>query len=92
MKICEFTRHELEAVNDPNETGSIVIIPTPMQTAMLVLVRALETVNRAGLDGKELTKINLVQQFDPAKHPDDQTIEVHADVKHRLASKEPPHV
>ena len=91
MKICEFTQYDLVATANPNPPGSIAIILTPMERAMMVLIRALETVNRAGLDGKELTGIKLIQRCDVAKNHDDQIIEVHADVKHRLAKHENPH-
>lgn len=51
---------------------------------MLILTGALETVNQAGLDGKKLSDLTIIHRRDPARHIDDQVIEIHAKVTHRL--------
>ena len=55
MKICEFTRWQLDQT-----TANGFSPKTPMESAMQVLRAALETVNRAGLDGKELSDLRVV--------------------------------
>ncbi len=86
MKICEFKRWQLEQVGDPNKPGSLGLLPTPMFTAMRVLINALSVINQAGLDGKRLDNITVVRRADVTQCPDDQIIEIHADVHHRLAA------
>lgn len=52
---------------------------------MLILIGALETVNQAGLDGKKLSDLRIVQRRDdPASPWNNDVIEVHAKVTHRL--------
>lgn len=86
MRICEFTQHDLSVTD---EGGGRYYPRTPMEKAMAVLVRALETVNKAGLEGKALSNLRIVDVYDPAKHSDAQVIEIHADVKHRLRTPNP---
>jgi hypothetical protein len=90
MKICEFTQHDLEAREKPS--GKILGLfcqRTPMEQAMTVLLKALDVVNQAGLDGKKLSKITLVTRCDPSRQRDDQMIEIHAKVSHRLQETAP---
>ncbi len=86
MKICEFTEWQLRQVGDPNKPDGVAILPTPMFTATRILINALSIINQAGLDGKRLDNIRVVSKYEPAKNPDDQIIEIHADVHHRLAT------
>jgi hypothetical protein len=65
------TKHELDAIN-------------PHVRAMHVLINALEIVNQAGLDGKKLTDIRLVERRDPVG---EGRIEVHAKVTHRILNQ-----
>lgn len=51
---------------------------------MLILIGALETVNQAGLDGKKLSDLRIIRRSDNASYLDDQVIEIHAKVTHRL--------
>ena len=52
---------------------------------MLILIGALETVNQAGLDGKKLSDLRIVRrEDDPAKPWDNEVVEIHAKVTHRL--------
>lgn len=92
MKICEFSQHQLneteEAFARNYKEVSLCRPRSPIKTAMTILMAALETVNKAGLDGKELSCLTLIQRYDPTKHADDQMIEIHAKVKDRL-SKSP---
>lgn len=83
MKICEFTEHDLNARFEKEKRGPI-LLPTPTERALQLLICSLETVNQAGLDGKKLTGIQLVHRQEPGKHRDDQVWEVHANVEHRL--------
>lgn len=87
MKICSFTSHELEQRYAPKEEGRIRCVPTPMESAMRVLAAALKTVNQAGLHGKKLTDLRVVNTYTPNAHHDDQVIEIHAKVTHRLKSQ-----
>jgi hypothetical protein len=90
MKICEFTAHDLEAREQPvAPITKPFCLRTPMEQAMSVLLGALETVNQAGLDGKKLSKITLVTRSDLSRHRDDQMIEIHAKVSHRLQQTAP---
>lgn len=82
MKICEFTQHDLEAI-EPTSGGRLAP-RTPMEQAMALLVKSLEAVNNAGLEGKKLSNLRIVQRSDHRKHRDDQVIEIHASVTHRL--------
>ena len=85
MKICEFTQHDLEVYDHDIKTGrGIITLPTPTERAVQLLLKALKTVNQAGLDGKELSDLALVNRYEPEKHAKDQVIEIHAKVKHRL--------
>jgi hypothetical protein len=91
MKICEFTHYELHAQEDAalKRAGknNLIVMPSPTERAMQLLLLALKTVNQAGLDGKELSDLTIVYGCDMAKHPDDQKIEIHAKVKHRFAAR-----
>ena len=52
---------------------------------MLILIGALETVNQAGLDGKKLSDLRIVRrEDDPEKPWDNEVVEIHAKVTHRL--------
>lgn len=88
MKICSFTQHdlhaqEMEAEKKAGKQG-IICARTPTERAIQLLLLALKTVNQAGLDGKELSDLTLVHRYEPSKHADDQVIEIHAKVKHRV--------
>lgn len=83
MKICEFTVHQLEAVL-PEASRGLIHTRTPMEQSLVVLKAALETVNQAGLDGKKLSDLSIIRRRDNALHFDDQIIEIHAKVTHRL--------
>jgi hypothetical protein len=90
MKICEFTPHDLEAREQPiTETSRPFCLRTPMEQAMSVLLGALGVVNQAGLDGKKLSEITIVTKTDLSRHRDDQIIEIHANVSHRIKEAKP---
>jgi len=90
MKICEFTQHDLEVYDHDVKPGrGIIALPTPTERAIQLLLKALKTVNRAGLDGKELSDLTLVNRYEPEKHAHDQVIEIHAKVKHRITPPTP---
>lgn len=88
MKICEVTRYDLRAQEHEalKRAGrnQFIVMPSPMERAIQILLLALKEVNQAGLDGKELHDITLVQTYEPGAHSDDQKYEIHAKVKHRL--------
>ena len=87
MKICEFTQGQLQARLDERSASrgvGLVVCRTPVEQALLILSAALETVNQAGLDGKKLSDLRIVTLTDNSKHDDDQVIEIHAKVTHRL--------
>lgn len=87
MKITQFTNYQLESTESEMDICSrkgICLIPTPGEVAVRILLLALKTINQAGLDGKELNNIRLIRKFEIKKHYDDQVVEIHADVKHRL--------
>jgi len=88
VKICKFTKYDMYAQmgdGDP-ETNRLAI--SPLERAMMILHSSLEAVNQAGLDGKKLEGFEIRETFQPDKHPDDQIIEIHAKVTHRLANPE----
>ena len=88
MKICEFTQYDLHAQEMAAQKKSgkqgMIVLRTPTEKAIQLLLLALKTVNQAGLDGKELSDLTLVHCYEPGKHADDQVIEIHAKVKHRV--------
>lgn len=84
MLICKFTEYQLAAKYEKENTGVLITSRTPMEFAMIVLRNALATVNQAGLEGKEITEFTIVRKYEPSKHFDDQEIEIHGKVKHRL--------
>lgn len=84
MKIMSITYGDLNArVAYPVSKG-ICRLPTPAEHSIMILLAALEVVNQAGLDGKKLTDLKLVRTYDASKHEDDQIVEIHAKVTHRL--------
>jgi len=91
MKICEFTQYDLRAQEHEalKRAGrnQFIVMPSPTERAMQLLLLALKTVNQAGLEGKELSDLSIVHRYEPAKHHDDQPIEIHAKVTHRIKSK-----
>ncbi len=90
MKLCEFTQRDLEVYDhDMKPSRGIIALPTPTEQAVQLLLKALKTVNQAGLDGKELSDLTLVNRYEPEKHANDQVIEIHAKVKHRLPQPTP---
>lgn len=84
MKICSFTNHQLYSLPCDAKPDKLRLIPTPAEQAIRVLLLALDTVNQAGLDGKKLSDLRLVQTYDARKHHEDQVTEIHAKVTHRL--------
>jgi hypothetical protein len=88
MKICSFTNYELNARTDPN-AARFCAGPTPGERAVQILLLALETVNRAGLDGKKLSNLRLVETYSPRLDYDAQVVEIHAKVEHRLKTRAP---
>jgi hypothetical protein len=86
MKIMEFSDWEMQhmATEKAKERGKnyICIMPTPGESALLILMKALDTVNQAGLDGKKLSDIKLITRFEPS--PENTFYEIHAKVTHRL--------
>lgn len=92
MKICEFTDYDMQATANAEalrrgKKGNLYLIPTPAESALLVLLCALETVNQAGLDGKKLSDITLNAVPDMGHRV--PRYEVHAKVTHRLKSDVP---
>lgn len=92
MKICEFTDYDLQATANAEavrrgKKGNFYLAPTPAESALLMLLRALETVNQAGLDGKKLSDITLNAVTDMGHCV--TRYEVHAKVTHRLKSDVP---
>lgn len=79
MKLTEFKEHELR-----DDLPTTRLFPgTPHEHALRLVDRALEAVNRAGLDGKELSDLYLVRRYERGE----TTFEVHAKVRHRLREK-----
>jgi hypothetical protein len=84
MKICEFDEWELMHAELPGVRQGLTLI-NPYMRATVVLSKALEIVNQAGLDGKKLTEMRVVHISDPSSGPGGGRWEVHAKVTHRLA-------
>lgn len=87
IKICEFTHEQLRRVHDDSAKKAFPFaIPrrSPMTEALIMLKEGFETINRAGLEGKELTNLTIIQRHEPMRAFDDQKIEVWAKVKLRL--------
>jgi hypothetical protein len=87
MKIMEFTERELEQsalqyARDHRSASDVYLLPTPAERAVLILLRAMETINQAGLDGKKLSDIRLVERCEA--HGINRVYEFHAKVTHRL--------
>ena len=80
MKICEIREHQLDIRNVAIAERFGI---SPFASALRMLVGALETVNRAGLDGKELSDLHLVRRSERGE----MVFEVHAKVRHRLREK-----
>lgn len=80
MKIGQITEEELMRREGPE--GSLTFVPAAARAAQLLLCW-LETVNQAGLEGKKLTDLAIVQHVNAERG---QTVfELHAKVQHRLA-------
>ena len=95
MKICAFTDYDLQVTANAEavrrgKKGNFYLVPTPAESALLMLMRALETVNQAGLDGKKLSDITLKAVPDMGHCV--TRYEVHAKVTHRLKSDIPTKV
>jgi hypothetical protein len=84
MKIFEVKDWDLQHQAEQRTGRKFNIIPTPAERAIHLLLAALDTVNQAGLDGKKLTEITVVQKPDIGR--DGGSIEIHAKVEHRLTS------
>lgn len=79
MKIGQITEEELIRREGPK--GGLSFVPAAARAAQLLLCW-LQTVNQAGLDGKRLTDLTIVQHVNAERG---QTIfELHAKVEHRL--------
>lgn len=81
MKIFEVKDFDLQHQAEIRTGRKFNIIPTPAERAIHLLLAALDTVNQAGLDGKKLTEITFVQNYERGEG----SIEIHAKVQHRLA-------
>jgi hypothetical protein len=93
MKICEFTEWHMRqcAENHARKRGSDAslqyFVPTPAESALLILITCMEEINQAGLDGKKLSDLQLIIRREPSE--DQSYYEVHAKVTHRLKSEAP---
>ena len=84
MKICSFTDSDLRDTGTP---GDLLHISAHWRATRL-LILALETVNQAGLDGKKLSDLRIIESPDPESV--EVRYEVHAKVTHRLAPTPSP--
>ena len=84
MNICSFTDSDLRDTGKPGEFLHV----SAHWRATRLLIRALETVNRAGLDGKKLSDIRIIEGPDPGRA--EVCYEIHAKVTHRLAPTPSP--
>jgi len=92
VKICSFTEWEMqqlghERARKNSRANGICVMPTPAESAVRILLGALDTVNQAGLDGKKLSDITL--KVEPRIDRNDVIYEIHAKVTHRLKTEEP---
>lgn len=83
MKIFGLKEYDLKHQAEDRIDRKFSLVPTPAGRAMQLLLAALDTVNQAGLDGKKLTDITIVEKHSPERGED--VIEIHAKVVHRLA-------
>lgn len=93
IKICEFTHEQLDRVYDETAKKAYpFMIPrrSPMTEALIMLKLGFETINRAGLEGKELTALTIIQRREPMHALDDEKTEVWAKVKLRLKQPAAP--
>ncbi len=82
MKIFGLREWDLQHEAEKRSARKFSIVPTPAGRAMQLLLAALDAVNQAGLDGKRLTEITIIENRSPDRGED--MIEVHAKVQHRL--------
>ena len=83
MKIGHIREEEVSRL--PNGKDSPIFVP-PGVRAVQLLLAWLEVVNQAGLDGKKLTDITIVEARDVAGRGG-MVYELHAKVTHRLAGE-----
>lgn len=87
MKIISISECDLRARESlaAREAGVPFHIPSPMERAFTILLLAFKEINQAGLEGKEITDLKIVQVTDRSvPPPDGGRIEIHGTVKWRL--------
>lgn len=82
MKLCEFTVRQMRDRAGISVRGSRT--PSTGQQCVYIMLQTLAAVNKAGLDGIELTDFRVIHAIDHQLPDDDQIIAVHATAKYKL--------